>query len=63
VDEAYIQKLARYVDGKNRAVSEATEPGTDACAVLTAMAIADEAAHRARTIQDDKLCASAPNSA
>jgi len=43
VDEAYVQKLARYVDEKMRAVSEATQTVDSVrVAVLTAMALADE---------------------
>jgi len=43
VDEAYVQKLARYVDKKMRAVSEATQTVDSVrVAVLTAMALADE---------------------
>jgi len=43
VDEAYVQKLARYVDEKMTAVSEATQTVDSVrVAVLAAMAIADE---------------------
>jgi cell division protein ZapA len=43
LDEAYVQKLARYVDEKMRAVSEATQTVDSVrVAVLAAMAIADE---------------------
>ena len=43
VDEDYVQKLARYVDEKMRAVSEATQTVDSVrVAVLAAMAIADE---------------------
>jgi len=43
VDEAYVQKLARYVDEKMRAVSEATQTVDSVrVAVLAAMALADE---------------------
>jgi cell division protein ZapA len=43
VDEGYVQKLARYVDEKMRAVSEATQTVDSVrVAVLTAMALADE---------------------
>ena len=43
VDEAYVQKLARYVDEKMRAVAEATQTVDSVrVAVLAAMAIADE---------------------
>jgi cell division protein ZapA len=43
LDEVYVQKLARYVDEKMRAVSEATQTVDSVrVAVLAAMAIADE---------------------
>lgn len=43
LDEAYVQKLARYVDEKMRTVSEATQTiDSVRVAVLAAMAIADE---------------------
>jgi cell division protein ZapA len=43
LDEAYVQKLARYVDEKMRAVSDATQTVDSVrVAVLAAMAIADE---------------------
>jgi cell division protein ZapA len=43
LDEGYVQKLARYVDEKMRAVSEATQTVDSVrVAVLTAMALADE---------------------
>ena len=43
LDEAYVQKLARYVDEKMRAVAEATQTVDSVrVAVLAAMAIADE---------------------
>ena len=43
VDEAYVQKLARYVDEKMRAVAEATQTVDSVrVAVLAAMALADE---------------------
>jgi cell division protein ZapA len=43
LDEAYVQKLARYVDEKMRAVGQATQTvDTARVAVLAAMAIADE---------------------
>jgi cell division protein ZapA len=43
VDEAYVQKLAKYVDGKMRAAGEATKTVDSVrVAVLAAMAIADE---------------------
>jgi cell division protein ZapA len=43
VDEAYVQKLARYVDQKMTAVAEATQTVDSVrVAVLAAMAIADE---------------------
>jgi cell division protein ZapA len=43
LDEGYVQKLARYVDEKMRAVSEATQTVDSVrVAVLTALALADE---------------------
>ena len=43
LDENYVQKLARYVDEKMNAVSEATQTVDSVrVAVLAAMAIADE---------------------
>ena len=43
LDESYVQKLARFVDEKMRAVSEATQTVDSVrVAVLAAMAIADE---------------------
>ena len=43
LDEAYVQKLARYVDEKMRAVAEATQTvDSMRVAVLAAMAMADE---------------------
>jgi cell division protein ZapA len=43
LDETYVQKLARYVDGKMNAVAEATQTVDSVrVAVLAAMAIADE---------------------
>lgn len=43
LDEVYVQKLARYVDEKMAAVSEATQTiDSVRVAVLAAMAIADE---------------------
>jgi len=43
VDEAYVQKLAKYVDSKMKAVGEATKTVDSVrVAVLAAMAIADE---------------------
>ena len=43
LDDAYVQKLARYVDEKMRAVGQATQTvDTARVAVLAAMAIADE---------------------
>jgi cell division protein ZapA len=42
VDEAYVQKLAHYVDEKMRAAAEATQTVDSVrVAVLAAMAIAD----------------------
>jgi len=43
LDDAYVQKLARHVDEKMRAVAEATQiVDSVRVAVLAAMAIADE---------------------
>ena len=43
LDEVYVQKLARYVDEKMRAVAEATQTVDSVrVAVLAAMAVADE---------------------
>jgi cell division protein ZapA len=43
LDENYVHKLARYVDGKMSAVAEATQTVDSVrVAVLAAMAIADE---------------------
>jgi cell division protein ZapA len=43
LDEVYVQKLARYVDEKMRAVADATQTVDSVrVAVLAAMAIADE---------------------
>lgn len=43
LDEAYVQKLADYVDGKMRAVADVTSTvDTQKVAVLAALAIADE---------------------
>ena len=43
LDEAYVQKLARYVDEKMNAVADATQTVDSVrVAVLAAMAIADE---------------------
>ncbi|HTC63798.1 MAG TPA: cell division protein ZapA [Candidatus Saccharimonadales bacterium] len=43
LDEAYVQKLAHYVDEKMRAVGEATQTVDSVrVAVLAALAIADE---------------------
>ena len=58
LDEAYVQKLARYVDEKMRAVSDATQTVDSVrVAVLAAMAIADELHSQERTIvhRDDAL--------
>jgi len=42
-DPAYIQEVARYVDGKLREVSQvASGPATDRAAILAAINIADE---------------------
>jgi len=51
LDEAYVQRLARYVDEKMRAVSESTQTVDSVrVAVLAAMSIADEL----HTRQNDK---------
>jgi cell division protein ZapA len=43
LDEAYVQKLAKYVDEKMRAIADATTTvDTQKVAVLAALAIADE---------------------
>jgi cell division protein ZapA len=43
LDEAYVQKLAAYVDEKMRAISDMTPTvDTQKVAILAAMAIADE---------------------
>jgi len=43
LEEAYVQKLAAYVDQKMRAIAEATATvDTQKIAVLAALAIADE---------------------
>ena len=43
LDEAYVQKLAAYVDEKMRAIADATATvDTQKLAVLAALAIADE---------------------
>jgi len=43
LDEAYVQKLAAYVDEKMRAIADATATvDTQKIAVLAALAIADE---------------------
>ena len=58
LDEGYVQKLARYVDEKMRAVSEATQTVDSVrVAVLAAMAIADELHSRQQDTghRDDQL--------
>jgi cell division protein ZapA len=58
LDEAYVQKLARYVDQKMQAVSEATQTVDSVrVAVLAAMAIADELHSQEKTTvhRDDQL--------
>jgi len=58
LDEGYVQKLARYVDEKMRAVSEATQTVDSVrVAVLAAMAIADELHSRQQETghRDDQL--------
>ncbi len=65
LDEAYVQKLARYVDEKMKAVGRG-HPNVDSVrvAVLAAMAIADElhSVSRIPAIGTTR-CASAPSSA
>jgi cell division protein ZapA len=54
LDEAYVQKLADYVDEKMRAVASATSTvDTQRVAVLAALAIADEL-HGARRDLGDR---------
>ena len=58
LDEGYVQKLARYVDEKMQAVSEATQTVDSVrVAVLAAMAIADELHSRQQETghRDDQL--------
>jgi cell division protein ZapA len=58
LDEAYVQKLARYVDEKMRAVADATQTVDSVrVAVLAAMAIADELHSQDKTAvhRDDAL--------
>lgn len=58
LDEAYVQKLARYVDEKMRTVSEATQTVDSVrVAVLAAMAIADELHSQEKPVvrRDDAL--------
>jgi cell division protein ZapA len=53
LDDAYVQKLARYVDEKMKAVAQATQTvDTVKVAVLAALAIADEL-HAARQGQEE----------
>ncbi len=43
LEEEYVQKLAAYIDGKMRAIADATTTvDTQRAAVLAALAIADE---------------------
>ena len=58
LDEAYVQKLARYVDQKMNAVAESTQTVESVrVAVLAAMAIADELHSRQQesSHRDDQL--------
>jgi cell division protein ZapA len=58
LDPSYVQKLAEYVDGKMRAIAQATSTvDTQKIAVLAALAIADEfhATQRDRSELDDEL--------
>ena len=58
LDEAYVQKLARYVDQKMNAVAESTQMVDSVrVAVLAAMAIADELHSRQQesSHRDDQL--------
>jgi len=58
LDEAYVQKLARYVDQKMSAVAESTQiVDSVRVAVLAAMAIADELHSRQQESghRDDQL--------
>jgi len=54
LDEAYVQKLAAYVDEKMRAIADATATvDTQKLAVLAALAIADEL-HNTQKERGDK---------
>jgi cell division protein ZapA len=54
LDEAYVQKLAAYVDEKMRAIADATATvDTQKLAVLAALAIADEF-HGVQTERSDR---------
>ena len=58
LDEAYVQKLAAYVDEKMRAIADATATvDTQKVAVLAALAIADElhGAQKERGDREDLL--------
>jgi cell division protein ZapA len=58
LDEAYVQKLAAYVDEKMRAIADATATiDTQKLAVLAALAIADElhSAQKERGDQEELL--------
>jgi cell division protein ZapA len=58
LDEAYVQKLAAYVDEKMRMIAEATVTvDTQKAAVLAALAIADElhSSQRERGDREDLL--------
>ena len=52
-DESYIQKVASYVDGKMREVSEGSSlPSSDRLAILAALNIADELFQERNTLSD-----------
>jgi cell division protein ZapA len=54
LDEAYVQRLAAYVDEKMRSIADATATvDTQKAAVLAALAIADEL-HSAQKERDDR---------
>jgi len=54
LDEAYVQRLAAYVDEKMRAISEMTPTvDTQKIAVMAALAIADEL-HTVRAERSDR---------
>jgi cell division protein ZapA len=58
LDQAYVQKLAKYVDEKMNAIADVTRTvDTQKVAVLTALAIADElhGMQRERTDREELL--------